>query len=137
MGFEYVLSKKLGRWGFFPFFPSFPTLCFLEVKSVKTLRYTLSSAQEVWINTLPSQHCGPPRLQGECQWTVLQSNKLFLPLSLVKIYLKYIIVYWSDFIMSDLFLCSDNWPLCTAVNRFSFRKNTQEEELPASGGSPT
>lgn len=90
---------------FFPFLSFFSPLCFLDVKSVKTLRYTLSSVQAVWISTLPSQHCGSPRLQGECQWTVLQSNEFFPPLSLVKVYLKYIMVYCSDFIMSDLFLC--------------------------------
>lgn len=53
---------------------------FLEGKSVKILRYTLSSVQAEGINTLPSQHCGSPRLQGEWQLTVLQSSS-FSPTS--------------------------------------------------------
>lgn len=70
--------NKLGRWGF-PFF--FFPLCFLEEKLVKIFRYTLSSVQTVWTNILPSQQCGlnSPRLPGQWQQTVLQSNRLFFP----------------------------------------------------------
>lgn len=97
--------------GFFSFSFFLFSLCFLEEKSVKILKYTLSSVQ-----ALSSQHCGYPGLQGEWQWTqFFRATGFFFPTKscqgLPKVHHGILLSFHN---VTTIPVCSDTWPFLTA-----------------------